>query len=122
MIKILIVEDAGRSMWTLQNFISYQGYSDVEATSCEVALDIIESASIDLILLNGALATREDCDFEKRLAAMHREDIPVIHMVDYQSSNESSTRIEIAKPFSMKALKLEIENAIEFRLYRRAIA
>jgi CheY-like chemotaxis protein len=110
--NILIIDDDEMSRGLLRMVLEYDGCHCVEAENGASGLSLIESKSIDIVILDNAMPVMSGMDFLDRLQHIpHKSDIPIIMVTGYLNAviRENATRLGayaiIGKPYDIGELR-----------------
>tara|TARA_Y100000768_G_scaffold116202_1_gene85808 strand:+ start:2662 stop:3342 length:681 start_codon:yes stop_codon:yes gene_type:complete len=114
--KILVIEDEPAVREMLFYALNKADFEVREASSGEVALDIIKKYNIDLILLDWMLPGQEGIEISKKLRSMtETKNIPIIMLTAKSEESDKILGLDsgaddyITKPFSPKELIARIK-------------
>ncbi len=114
--KILVIEDEPAVREMLFYTLNKADFEVREASSGEVALDIIKKYNIDLILLDWMLPGQEGIEISKKLRSMtETKNIPIIMLTAKSEESDKILGLDsgaddyITKPFSPKELIARIK-------------
>lgn len=110
---ILIVDDFFTNRMAIKNVLKNYGFNNVEAKNGKEAIDIIQSQTIDMVLMDIEMPVMNGLDALKHIKSMEstkKNNLPVIAITAHQNNDlEEYTRNGfdgvIAKPFSIDKLK-----------------
>ncbi len=115
---ILIVDDEEAIRRTVAAILSDEGYRPVEAHDASAALERIESASPDLVLLDVAMPGRDGLELLEELS-QKRPELPVV-MMSGHGTIETAVRATklgaydfLEKPLTYEKLLLSVEHGLE---------
>ena len=126
--NVLIVDDELKNLKLLSILLSNKNYNLLEASSGEMALDILTQQSVDLILLDimmPGMSGYDVCEIVKR--DEDTKDIPIIMLT---SLNDDASQIKglavgavdfITKPFQIEILEARINTQLELKTSRDAL-
>ncbi len=110
--NILIIDDDEMSRGLLRMVLEYDGCQCLEAENGASGLSLIESKSIDLVILDNAMPVMTGMEFLDRLQHIpHKSDIPIIMVTGYLNAviRENATRLRayaiIGKPYDIGELR-----------------
>ena len=124
LIRVLIIEDESLIRWSLRQKFEELGYEVAEADCGAVALDILQTGTYDVIMLDYKLPDMTGLDVLRRLG---ETEAVVIMMTAYGSIEDAVEAIKLGaldylpKPFEMAQLLLTIEQALERTRLRRDV-
>lgn len=110
---ILIVDDYFTNRLAIRNVLKKYGFNNIEAKNGKEAIEIIESQSIDMVLMDIEMPVMNGLDALKHIKAMEsieKSNLPVIAITAHQTSEiEEYTQKGfdgvITKPFSIDKIK-----------------
>jgi len=114
---ILIVDDEKNYLVVLSAFLSGEGYETLTADNAEQALEIVESADLDLVLTDMKMPSMDGIELLKRIKGKS-PDLPVVMMTAYGTVEKAVEAMQlgafnfIQKPFQNETLKQMVHNAI----------
>jgi two-component system NtrC family response regulator len=114
---ILIVDDEKNYLVVLSAFLSGEGYETLTADNAELALEIVESADLDLILTDMKMPTMDGIELLKRVKEKS-PDVPVVVMTAYGTVEKAVEAMQlgafnfIQKPFQNETLRQMIHHAV----------
>jgi len=114
---ILIVDDEKNYLVVLSAFLSGEGYEALTADSAEHALEIVETADLDLVLTDMKMPTMDGIELLKRIKDRD-PDLPVVMMTAYGTVEKAVEAMQlgafnfILKPFQNETLKQIISKAV----------
>ncbi len=124
-IKILVVDDNKLSLHSVSSYLKSQGYELTQAENGEEALQLIESTTIDLILLDIMMPGMDGFEVCGRLKQYPAtKDIPIIFLSAKIDTDDIVTGFKaggvdyITKPFNKEELLARIRNHVELKLMR----
>lgn len=124
-INILVVDDNKLSLHSVSNYLKGQGYELTQAANGEEALQLIESTTIDLILLDIMMPGMDGFEVCARLKQdPATKDIPIIFLSAKIDTDDIITGFKaggvdyITKPFNKEELLARIRNHVELKLMR----
>ncbi len=110
--NILIIDDDEMSRGLLRMVLEYDGCQCVEAENAASGLSLIESKSIDIVILDNAMPVMTGMEFLDRLQHIpHKSDIPIIMVTGFLNAviRENATRLGayaiIRKPYDIGELR-----------------
>jgi len=114
--RVLVVEDDTGIRTAIRLALETEGHQVIEAGSTELALDMFEQASADVVLVDLTLPRRDgfDCIREVR----RRSDVPIIVVTARSDTHDVVAGLEagaddyVTKPFAMKELSARIRAAL----------
>lgn len=115
-IKILIVDDDPGHLITLKTIIRSWGYDVLTAEDGVKAVDIVQSTSVDLVLMDVRMAEMSGIEALGKINA-YNPSIPVIIMTAYSSVESAVAALKtgaydyLIKPLDFEVLKLSLERA-----------
>ena len=115
--QILLVEDDERIRQALRLALADEGCQVVEARSGEEALELLTSATVDLVLLDLMLSGPSGTEVCRSLR--QRSDVPVIMLSARDSEVDKAVSLElgaddyVTKPFSWRELAERIRAVLE---------
>lgn len=115
---VLIVDDESRLRKLVSDFLSREGYAILEAENGKIALDIIDQAAIDLVILDVMMPEQDGWTVCREIRK--KSNIPVIMLtargeeIDQLFAFEIGADEYITKPFSPKILTARVNS-----LFRR---
>ena len=118
---VLIVDDEKNYLMVLSAFLSGEGYETLTADSAQQALEIVETADLDLVLTDMKMPTIDGIELLKRIK-QNVPDLPVVMMTAYGTVEKAVEAIQlgafnfILKPFQNETLKQIVDKAV--RTYR----
>ncbi|MBI3555085.1 MAG: response regulator transcription factor [Deltaproteobacteria bacterium] len=106
--RILLVEDDGAIMETLAMFLQYEGYEVLRARNVERALEVLEHATPQLVLLDYMLQDDTAEPVIAALRAKHGDCVRVILLTAADDpvgkARDSGADSVVAKPFELEVL------------------
>jgi two-component system, sensor histidine kinase len=125
---ILVVEDDQTNQWVIQEILEQQGYTVVNASNGESALEKLQHTHFDMILLDlqlpklsGYEVVRQLRDLEALQGIKAHERLPVIALTGFAGEKEEQKCLEagmddfLAKPFVLGHLQEKIRNILTKR-------
>ncbi len=110
--NILIIDGDEMSRGLLRMVLEYDGCQCVEAENGASGLSLIESKSIDIVILDNAMPVMTGMEFLDRLQHIpHKSDIPIIMVTGFLNAviRENATRLGayaiIRKPYDIGELR-----------------
>ncbi len=113
-VKILVVDDESRMRKLVKDFLTKQGYSVLEASNGEEAVDLfVEDKDISLIILDVMMPRMDGWQVCKEIRAL--SEVPIIMLTAKSDERDELLGFElgvdeyISKPFSPKILVARVE-------------
>ncbi len=125
-IRVLIIEDESLIRWSLRQKFEQKGYEVTEAECGKVAMEYLDGADFDLIMLDHKLPDMTGLDILRTLKETER-DIVTIMMTAYSRIEDAVEAIKLGafdyvpKPFQMDLLLLTVQKALETTKLRREV-
>jgi two-component system response regulator AtoC len=125
--KILIIDDEKLIRWSLIQKLSEWNFETLEAETCELGKQILESDSPDLVVLDVNLPDKKGTDFLEEIKGQWPE-IPVIMITAYGSIDDAVTAMRrgaydfITKPINDLKLQSTVNNALETASLKKEVA
>ncbi|MEP0841976.1 MAG: sigma-54-dependent Fis family transcriptional regulator [Phycisphaerae bacterium] len=125
-VKVLIVEDESLIRWSLRQKFEERGYQVVEAETGGLALQALDGAGFDLVMLDYRLPDMTGLDVLRRLRAADGDAVAIM-MTAYSNIEDAVEAIKlgafdyVAKPFQMDELLLTVDKALETTKLRREV-
>ncbi len=120
---ILMVDDVPKNLQVLGNILSKEGYKISAALNGEQALNILDKATPDLILLDIMMPGLNGFEVMKKIQNDKKaKEIPVIFLTAKTEKEDVIQGIElgavdyITKPFNATELKARVHNHLELKL------
>ncbi|MCP4633248.1 MAG: response regulator [candidate division Zixibacteria bacterium] len=116
--RVLVVDDEKFIRDLLQEFLDKQGYDVVLSESGETAVELTESTSVDVALVDLKMPGIDGLETLNRLKN-NQPNIPVIIMTGYPTIETSIKALRlgaydyVVKPFKLNELKAAVENALK---------
>jgi adenylate cyclase len=124
--RILVVDDVPQNVRLLEAVLAPRGYDVVTATGGDVALELVESAKPDLVLLDVMMPPPDGYEVCRRIR--EREETAVLPVIMVTSSvTEKTQAIQsgaddlIEKPFSHEVLLARVHSLIRIKRYHDTI-
>ena len=116
--KILIVDDEKLVRWTLSQKCAEYGYQSVEAGTAEEALRVLQSDSLDAILLDVHLPDKSGMEVLSKLKESGETRNVIMMTADPQLDDvKAALRLGaydfISKPINFEELEVTLQNALE---------
>ncbi len=118
--KILIVEDDLDVAEMLEAYFQVQGYTVKTANWGEDAVEISQSDTPDLVILDIRLPDIDGYEVARRMRKIRRtENIPIIFLTEKRSRSDRLQGLElgaddyITKPFDIQELRLRVRNSLQ---------
>ena len=114
---ILIVDDEKNYLVVLSTFLSGEGYETLTASTAQQALEIAETADLDLVLTDMKMPTMDGIELLKRIKEK-TPDLPVVMMTAYGTVEKAVGAMQlgafnfIQKPFQNETLKQIVNKAV----------
>jgi two-component system NtrC family response regulator len=114
---ILIVDDEKNYLVVLSTFLSGEGYETLTASTAQQALEIAETADLDLVLTDMKMPTMDGIELLKRIKEK-APDLPVVMMTAYGTVEKAVGAMQlgafnfIQKPFQNETLKQIVNKAV----------
>jgi two-component system NtrC family response regulator len=114
---ILIVDDEKNYLVVLGAFLSGEGYETLTADNGDQALEIVESADLDLVLTDMSMPGMDGIEFLCRIKEKVPE-LPVVMMTAYGTVEKAVEAMQlgafnfIQKPFQNETLKQIVDKAV----------
>ena len=124
---ILVVDDVPHNLRLLEAVLTPHGYSVLTATSGEEALKRVESAPVDLVLLDIVMPAIDGYEVCRRLRAQERTRFLPVVMVTASGEQEKRHAIEagaddfVAKPFDQAELVARVRSLLRIKRYHDTI-
>ncbi len=124
-IDILVVDDSDHNLELVKKILSLEGYKVTLSENGRNALEVLNSKTIDLILLDvmmPGLDGFETCKVIKMQTGL--DDIPIIFLTARSEINDIVTGFKlggvdyISKPFSKEELVARVSNHVQLKLMR----
>ncbi|GAA4833304.1 sporulation initiation phosphotransferase Spo0F [Paenibacillus vulneris] len=115
--KLLIVDDQNGIRILLMEVFSSEGYETYQASNGKLALEIVRSASPDLVLLDMKIPGMDGLDILKHIKAIDPS-IKVIMMTAYgeldmiKEATELGAIMHFTKPFDIDELRHAVNNQL----------
>lgn len=125
-IRVLIVEDEDLIRWSLRQKFESRGYQVDEAATGTAALEAMEGAAFDLIMLDYKLPDMTGLEVLRHYRE-HQGDGVVLMMTAFSSIDSAVEAIKLGafdyvpKPFQMDELLFTIDKALETTRLRREV-
>ena len=125
-IRVLIVEDEGLIRWSLRQKFEERGYRVTEAEHGKAALEALDTANFDLIMLDYKLPDMTGLEIMRRVRGEDNDSV-VIMMTAYSTVENAVEAIKlgafdyITKPFQMDQLLFTVDKALETTKLRREV-
>ena len=120
--RVLVVEDNPRNMRLLAMTLQSRGYSVLEATDGEQAIEIASKEQPDLIIVDIQLPKMDGLEMTRGIRQMlHRGNIPIIALTAYAMKGDKETFIKagcddyLPKPISTRELPVMIDKMLQQR-------
>jgi adenylate cyclase len=124
--RILVVDDVPQNVRLLEAVLAPRGYDVVTATGGDVALELVESAKPDIVLLDVMMPQLDGYEVCRRLRA--REETAVLPVIMVTSSGAEKTKAIqagaddlIEKPFSHDELLIRVRSLLRIKRYQDTI-
>jgi len=117
--KILIVDDEASMRRNIVDLLSMKGFSILEANSGEEAIDIINSTSLDILILDINLPKMSGLDVLKQTKEDY-PDLPCLMLTAYGTSEKAIEAMKLGafdyleKPFELDEFLLIIDRALKY--------
>jgi len=114
---ILIVDDEKNYLVVLSAFLSEEGYETMTAEEGQEALEILETADIDLVLTDMKMPSMDGIELLRRIKKKS-PDLPLVVMTAYGTVEKAVEAMQqgafnfIQKPFLNETLKQIVDNAV----------
>ncbi len=125
-VRVLIVEDESLIRWSLRQKFEERGYQVVEAETGAAAVQALDGAGFDLVMLDYKLPDMTGLDV-LRSARQADNDAVVVMMTAYSTIENAVDAIKlgafdyISKPFQMDRLLFVVDKALETTKLRREV-
>jgi DNA-binding response OmpR family regulator len=124
--NVLIVDDDETNIITVGRVVKRAGYNTLEATSGELALEIVQETPVDLVLLDVMMPGMDGFDTCQAIKALpHGEHIAVIFLTALTDTESLVKGFEvggadyIVKPFLRAELLAKTKNHVALNLLRK---
>jgi len=113
---ILVVDDEENYLVVLSAFLAEEGYETLTAENAQRALEILESADVDLVLTDMKMPSMDGIELLRRVKTRF-PDMPVVMMTAYGTVEKAVEAIQegafnfIQKPFQNETLKQIVDKA-----------
>ena len=125
-IRVLVVEDESLIRWSVRQKLEERSYRVTEAENGQAALDALDDAIFDLVILDYRLPDMTGLDILRKLRELDTDAV-VIMMTAYSTIESAVEAIKlgafdyIAKPFQMDHLMLVVDKALATTQLRREV-
>ena len=116
--RILVVDDEEPIRKTMRMTLEYEGFDVIEAASGSEALDIIESASPDLVFLDIKMSGMDGLEVLERI----KQDSPEIQVVMISGHGNVQTAVQATKLGAFDFIEKPFEGSELLDRVRRALA
>jgi len=113
---VLIVEDDPGVRSVLRSAVEFEGFSVLEATTKQEALELLSNAHVDLVTLDLNLGHTDGLMLAREMRAMHN--VPLVMITGKGSDIDRIVGLEhgaddyIVKPFNLRETMLRIHNVV----------
>jgi adenylate cyclase len=124
---ILVVDDVPQNVRLLEALLSTRGYAVVSATDGRAALDLVESAKPDLVLLDVVMPGLDGYEVCRRLRESEEKAVLPVIMLTASLGPEKTNAIEagaddfIAKPFDHDELFARVRSLLRIKRYHDTV-
>jgi adenylate cyclase len=124
---ILVVDDVRENVRLLEAVLSPRGYGVVSATDGRAALELVESASPDLVLLDVVMPDLDGYEVCRRLRESEESAVLPVIMLTASDGPEKTKAIEagaddfIPKPFDQHELLTRVRSLLRIKRYHDTI-
>jgi adenylate cyclase len=124
---ILVVDDVPQNVRLLEALLSTRGYAVVSATDGRAALDLVESAKPDLVLLDVVMPGLDGYEVCRRLRESEETAVLPVIMLTASLGPEKTNAIEagaddfIAKPFDHDELFARVRSLLRIKRYHDTV-
>ncbi len=125
--RILVVDDVPENLRLLEAVLAPRGYDVVSATDGRAALELVESANPDLVLLDVVMPKMDGYAVCRRLREREETAVLPVIMVTSSSGPEKTQAIEagaddfIPKPFNHQELLTRVRSLLRIKRYHDTI-
>ncbi|MBE0648191.1 MAG: hybrid sensor histidine kinase/response regulator [Bacteroidales bacterium] len=121
-LKVLVVDDNDSNIATLKGLLKYEGYTILTATNGAMALELAESASPDLILLDIKMPVMDGFEVCRRLKSSKETfQIPIIFLTVLSQTSDIVKGLEmgaedyVSKPFKPAELLARVRVHLQLK-------
>jgi adenylate cyclase len=125
--KILVVDDVPANLRLLGAFLAPHGYDVITATDGQAALEVVEAASPDLVLLDVLMPRMDGYAVCRRLREREETAVLPVIMVTSSTGQERMKAIEagaddfVTKPFDQRELLTRVRSLLRIKRYHDTI-
>ena len=125
--RILVVDDVPENVRLLEAVLAPRGYDIVSATDGRVALELVESANPDLVLLDVVMPQMDGYTVCRRLREREETAVLPVIMLTSSAGPEKTKAIEagaddfIPKPFDQQELLTRVRSLLRIKRYHDTI-
>lgn len=126
--KLILVADDDQSIRSLlQNFLEGEGYRTVEARAGRDVIPAVNRQRPDLVIMDVRMPGLGGLDVLDHMKRQHIDDVPVLMMTAYGSSNIAIEAIQrgaydyVTKPFELDDLLITVRRTLDHRELARRV-
>ncbi|PZR99888.1 MAG: two-component system response regulator, partial [Chloroflexi bacterium] len=126
--KLIVVADDDQSIRSLlQSFFESEGYQTVEVKAGRDVVAVVNRHSPDLIIMDIRMPGMTGLEVLDQMKRLHIEDVPVLMMTAYGSSNVAIEAIQrgaydyVTKPFELDDLLMTVKRTLDHRELARRV-
>src|SRR5437588_1818241 len=126
--KLILVADDDQSIRSLlQSFLESEGFRTVEAKAGREVIQLVTKVRPDVVIMDVRMPGMSGLDVLDQMKKMHIDDVPVLTMTAYGTSNIAIEAIQrgaydyVTKPFELDDLLITVKRTLDHRNLARRV-